>query len=54
MTEEHEMLELIGATRIGWEADDTSLICPCGHRIEPDADQCRDGCPNPLRAAGMI
>jgi len=47
-----EVLDQIGAE--GWEGDDATLTCPCGHVIEHDAQACPDGCTNPLRGAGLI
>lgn len=38
----------------GWDGDDVSVTCPCGHRIEPDALVCADGCRNPIVTEGMI
>lgn len=47
-----EILGLLGYAE--WEGDDCSVTCPCGHRVEPDAEECPDGCVNPIREAGMI
>lgn len=37
-----------------WDGDDCSVTCPCGHRIEPDAPTCPDGCENPIVSEGLI
>lgn len=38
----------------GWQAEDLSvLICPHGHRIEPDGE-CPDGCESPLLGTGVL
>ena len=47
-----DAMELVGAD--GWEGDDATLTCPCGHTIEPDAEACPDGCENPMVAGGLI
>lgn len=49
-----DMLDMLGASDDGWDGDDATITCPCGHTIEPDADACADGCKNPIMEAGMI
>lgn len=49
-----DVLEAIEATDDGWEGTDSIITCPCGHNLEPDAEECADGCVNPIREQGWI
>jgi len=49
-----EIIVALGVDEEGWEGDDATITCPCGHTIEPNAPRCPDGCANPLREAGVI
>lgn len=54
MDDMEEILRIIGADKEGWTTDGLGvLICPCGHRVEPDGE-CPEGHVSPLIVHGLI